>query len=109
MGEAYQAVLHLLNSRTIGFTNAVKGIINFVNGDLLPASDQVIYDKPKWYRQNSVNFVSHNHLAWSIDKKKSTKRYGNLIQSPAQGLNDMLMTHKEQVQGYISSRLANTN
>lgn len=105
VGEAYQAVLHLLNSRTDAFTNGVTGIINFINGDLLPASDQVIYDKPKWYRQNTLNFVSHNHLAWSIDKKKSTKRYGNLVQSPARGLNDMLMAHKEQVQGYINSRL----
>lgn len=105
VGEAYQAGLHLFNSRTDSFVSAVSGIVNFVNGDLLPVSDQVLYDKPKWYKQNSLNFVSHNHLAWSIDKQKSTKRYGNLVRSPAEGLNDMLMTHEDHVQKFIKSML----
>lgn len=38
--------------------------------------------------------------------KKRSKRYGTLVQSPARGLNDMLIHHKRGVQDFILQKVA---
>ena len=105
VGQAYEAVVHLLNSRTSEVIKSVVGIVNFVNGTLIPASSQVLDERPKWYRQHSVNLVSHNHNVWGIDHKKPSKRFGTLVQADFDGLNDMLVDNKERVQEYIVDRI----
>lgn len=57
------------------------------------------------FTQHSLNFVSNNHLVWDIDRKKPSKRFGNLVRSPASKLNDMLGQHQDEVQEFISARV----
>ena len=93
------------------FTKRVTGMVNFISGNRLKAvSDHGFFQHgqslSKWYRANSVNFVANNHLVWDIDgSKKPSKRFGNLIRSPVNGLNDMLGQHQEEVQGFITRRV----
>ncbi len=105
VGQAYEAVVHLLNSRTSDVIKSVKGIVNFVTTTLHPISAQVLDEKPKWYRQNSLVIVSHCHNVWSLEHRKQSKRYGSLIQAEFDGLNDMLVHNREQVQAFILDRI----
>ena len=57
------------------------------------------------FTQHSLNFVSNNHLVWEIDRKKPSKRFGNLIRSPESRLNDMLIKHQEEAQEFILARV----
>ncbi len=87
-------------------------MVNFISeNDLKAVSDHGFFQHgqslSKWYRANSVNFVANNHLVWDIDgSKKPSKRLGNLVRSPVNGLNDMLRQHQEEVQGFITRRVA---
>ena len=93
------------------FTKRVTGLINFISENSLKAvSDHGFFQHgqslSKWYRAHSVNFVANNHLVWDIDgSKKPSKRFGNLVRSPVNGLNDMLGQHQEEVQGFITGRI----
>lgn len=51
-------------------------------------------------------FVSHTHSVWSsgFERGKPSKRYGQLIKSPATGLSEMLMCHKDEVFKWIEER-----
>ena len=86
-------------------------MVNFISENRLKAvSDHGFFQHgqslSKWYRANSVNFVANNHLVWDIDSsKKPSKRFGNLVRSPVNGLNDMLGQHQEEVQGFITRRV----
>lgn len=59
----------------------------------------------KSFIQHSLNFVSNNHLVWDIDRKKPSKRLGNLVRSPESTLNDMLIKHQEEAQEFILARV----
>lgn len=93
------------------FTKRVTGMINFISENHLKAvSDHGFFQHgqslSKWYRANSINFVANNHLVWDIDgSKKPSKRFGNLVRSPVNGLNKMLGQHQEEVQGFIARRV----
>ena len=50
-------------------------------------------------------FVSHTHGVWiTNDRRKPSKRYGQLVQSPRSGLSEMLMHHKEEVFRWIEEK-----
>lgn len=59
------------------------------------------------HTQNSLVFVSHTHGVWnnSENRRKPSKRYGRLIQSPRTGLNEMLLHHKQEVFKWIEERV----
>ena len=86
-------------------------MINFISENSLKAvSDHGFFQHgqslSKWYRAHSLNFVAHNHLVWDIDgSKKPSKRFGNLVRSPVNGLNDMLGQHQEEAQDFIARRV----
>lgn len=56
--------------------------------------------------QNSLVFVSHAHGVWNNveARRKPSKRYGHLIQSPRSGLSEMLLHHKTDVFKWIEGR-----
>lgn len=56
--------------------------------------------------QNSLVFVSRSHGVWNStdSRRKPSKRYGHLVQSPSLGLSEMLMHHKNDVFEFISER-----
>jgi histone deacetylase 6 len=58
------------------------------------------------FAQNSLVFVSHTHGVWNNveTRRKPSKRYGHLIQSPKAGLSEMLMHHKDEVFKWIEER-----
>jgi len=51
-------------------------------------------------------FVSHTHGVWNNveTRRKPSKRYGHLIQSPTSGLSEMLKHHREDVFKWIEER-----
>ena len=135
VGCAYDSIIHLLINRgeysflaysflqasrqlmfwrcvEEDFTKRVTGMVNFISENSLKAvSDHGFFQHgqslSKWYRAHSLNFVANNHLVWDIDgSKKPSKRFGNLVRSPVNGLNDMLGQHQEEVQGFIMRRVA---
>lgn len=58
------------------------------------------------FTQNSLVYVSHTHGVWNNveTRRKPSKRYGTLIQSPKAGLSEMLMHHKDEVFKWIEER-----
>lgn len=63
-------------------------------------------DPPQLTKQNSLVFVSQTHGVWSNveTRRRPSKRYGHLIQSPTSGLSEMLMHHREDVFKWIEDR-----
>ena len=47
-------------------------------------------------------FVGSKHPIYTEADKKTPKRVGNLVKSSSASLHGMLMTHKEEVQNFIS-------
>jgi len=85
-------------------------MINFIGegpgSALVGASDQTVYHLSKWYKSNTLNFISKTHHVWDPDRqRKPSKRYGTLIESSQVGVNDMLTEHQEDVEGWILKRV----
>ena len=65
--------------------------------------------------QHSQVYVSSSHLVWAPEnpfgsssgggRKKISKRFGTLIKSPAQGLNEMLERHRREVEVWSLERV----
>lgn len=53
-------------------------------------------------------FVGRIHPIYTEADRKTPKRVGNLVKSSSASLHGMLMTHKEDVQAYISSLVKST-
>ncbi|KAJ5146545.1 Histone deacetylase superfamily [Penicillium bovifimosum] len=103
VGNAFVGVVNLLMNRE-NLYKRVNGVVSFVceNPVKAVASNTQTW-LSKWYRENSLIFVSRTHGVWDVDRKPS-KRYGQLIRSPRTGLNDMLAAHEEEVYKWISDR-----
>lgn len=56
-------------------------------------------------KQHSFIHVSSDHLVWSSETKKISKRFGRLVKSPGRGLNEMLSRHREEVMAWIAERV----
>ncbi|KAL2846671.1 hypothetical protein BJY01DRAFT_213339 [Aspergillus pseudoustus] len=105
IGNAFYGVANLLINRETLYQR-INGVISFVGENPVRAvasSTQVWLSR--WYKDNSLVFVSHAHGVWkSTDRRKPSKRYGHLIQSPKAGLSEMLMHHKEEVFEWVQQR-----
>lgn len=56
------------------------------------------YLQERWYRDISNIFVAQNHYIWEKAKHKApSRRWGRLIESPHNSIQEMLGHHKEQV------------
>ncbi|KAL2865025.1 histone deacetylase hdaA [Aspergillus lucknowensis] len=107
IGNAFSGVANLLINRETLFQR-VRGVISFVaeNPVRAVASHTQVW-LSRWYKDNSLVFVSHAHGVWkSTDtRRKPSKRYGHLLQSPRAGLSEMLMHHKGEVFDWIQRRV----
>ncbi|KAL4995413.1 hypothetical protein BDV10DRAFT_174661 [Aspergillus recurvatus] len=104
IGNAFYGVANLLINRETLYQR-VNGVISFVARDPVRAvASHTQVWLSRWYRDNSLVFVSKAHGVWKSDRK-ATKRYGKLIQSPKEGLSDMLMHHKDEVFQWIQDRV----
>ncbi|KAL4747341.1 hypothetical protein BDW72DRAFT_182965 [Aspergillus terricola var. indicus] len=104
IGNAFYGVANLLINRETLYQR-VNGVISFVAKDPVRAvASHTQVWLSRWYRDNSLVFVSKAHGVWKSDRK-ATKRYGKLIQSPREGLSEMLMHHKDEVFQWIEDRI----
>ncbi|KKK18747.1 hypothetical protein P175DRAFT_0532574 [Aspergillus ochraceoroseus IBT 24754] len=106
IGNAFYGVANLLINREALYQR-VNGVISFVaeNPVRAVASHTQVW-LSRWYKDNSLVFVSHTHGVWknTENRRKPSKRYGHLLQSPKSGLSEMLMHHKDEVFQWIQSR-----
>ncbi|PGH36252.1 histone deacetylase 6/10 [[Emmonsia] crescens] len=107
VGNAYFGLANLLVN-TERVHERVSGVISFVAENPVRAvSSNTTTWLSKWYKDNSIVFVSHLHSVWAgpENSRKLSKRYGRLIRSPNRGLNEMLNAHKEDVFKFMVDRL----
>ncbi|KAL4805033.1 hypothetical protein BDV18DRAFT_141785 [Aspergillus unguis] len=104
VGNAFYGVANLLINRDTLYQR-INGVISFVAKDPVRAvASHTQTWLSRWYKDNSLVFVSHAHGLWKTDRK-ATKRYGRLIQSPESGLSNMLVHHKNEVFEWIDNRV----
>ncbi|KZF20599.1 Arginase/deacetylase [Xylona heveae TC161] len=105
IGDAYQGLLHILTAREQS-RDHVTGVVNVLSENpLRPVTSQTDDYAGLWYHKNSMVFVSGTHLVWSPDRRRPKKKFGNLIKSPQNGLNEMLHAHQQQIQKFILDRV----
>ncbi|GLA28908.1 histone deacetylase hda1 [Aspergillus niger] len=106
VGNAFYGVANLLINRETLYKR-VNSVVSFVaeNPVRAIASHTQVW-LSRWYKDNSLVFVSHTHGVWNNveTRRKPSKRYGQLVQSPKASLSEMLMHHKEEVYQWISER-----
>ncbi|KAI4267445.1 MAG: hypothetical protein LQ337_008344 [Flavoplaca oasis] len=111
VGSPAKEIVHILNNRET-FFQRISGIILFLDSsNVLPSvSDQNTYYLSKWFKQNSLVFVSGDHPIW-IDNgglKKPGKRFGAVKKSEIEGgVNDMLERHREETVEFVEARIGN--
>ncbi|KAL4795013.1 hypothetical protein BDV19DRAFT_179123 [Aspergillus venezuelensis] len=104
IGNAFYGVANLLINRDTLYTR-INGVISFVAKDPVRAvASHTQVWLSRWYKDNSLVYVSHAHGLWKNAGKKPSKRYGNLLESPKAGLSEMLMHHKSEVCAWIEER-----
>ncbi|KAJ5507082.1 hypothetical protein N7527_009225 [Penicillium freii] len=104
VGNAFLGVANLLINRE-NLYKRVNGVVSFVSENPVRAiASHTQTWLSKWYRENSIVFVSNSHGIWDIQDRRPSKRYGKLVHSPKFDLNEMLDEHKEEVYKWISER-----
>ncbi|KAJ5958003.1 Histone deacetylase class II [Penicillium vulpinum] len=104
VGNAFLGVANLLINRE-NLYKRVNGVVSFVSEHPVRAiASHTQTWLSKWYRENSLVFVSHSHGVWTALDRRPSKRYGQLVHSPKTNLNEMLDEHKEEVYKWISER-----
>ncbi|KAJ5948031.1 hypothetical protein N7466_001046 [Penicillium verhagenii] len=102
MGTAFYGVTSFLINRD-NLYKKVNSVISFVTSHPVRAVASATQTwMSKWYRENSLVFVSHEHGIWD---HKLSKRYGLLRKSPQSYLDDMVGQHKQEVFDWISGRI----
>ncbi|KAL1984364.1 hypothetical protein VTN96DRAFT_9225 [Rasamsonia emersonii] len=110
VGDAFFGVANLLINRD-SIYQRVNSVISFVaeNPVRAVASHTQVW-LSRWYKENSLVYVSHTHGVWNNveGRRRPSKRYGRLIQSPKAGLSEMLVHHKHEVFEWIETRVTAT-
>ncbi|EZF22576.1 hypothetical protein H112_04632 [Trichophyton rubrum D6] len=108
VGDAFLGLANLLINKERVHT-MVSGVICFVAENPVRAvASTTITWLSKWYKENSLVFVSHRHMVWEgqENKQKQYKRYGRLVKSTAaHTLNEMLVNHRADVFKWIEERV----
>ena len=103
IGDSAIAVTYLL-SHADDINNRVNYVFNFISEHDLRAVQRAGDDYfTDWYYKHSECYVAKDHQAWSPERARRIRRkYGKLIQSGSNDLNEMLMEAKEAVQKRMS-------
>ncbi|KAL8903630.1 MAG: hypothetical protein Q9207_003805, partial [Kuettlingeria erythrocarpa] len=81
IGSPSREIVHLLNHRE-SFFQRISAIITFIDASSFPTpalpsvSDQNTYYLSKWYKQNSLVYVSSSHPVWKVDGAERERRPG---------------------------------
>lgn len=106
VGNAYLGVKVLLTNRDC--KSRVRGVVNFVDGNLRPVKSETDPELSTWYRRNSLVYVSRDHACWNdaeLAKKVSKKRFGGVRRSKKTSLNLMMDEHAGEAQTWIAERV----
>ncbi|KAI9689327.1 MAG: Histone deacetylase hda1 [Bathelium mastoideum] len=97
IGDAYLGLINLLSSQE-SCTDRVTFVISFVAETPLNrirrATDEDMM--ARWFYDHSLIFVAGKHGLWERDRKPR-KKFGKLVESAYDELNEMLVGHREQV------------
>ncbi|KAK2763229.1 Histone deacetylase hda1 [Arachnomyces sp. PD_36] len=107
IGDAFYGIANLLMNRDTIY-NRLTGVISYVGKNPVRAiSSNNDPNLSRWYKSNSLVFVSANHGVWSGPDgfRKPSKRYGTLHKSSKIGLSEMLVQHKSDVFDWILQRV----
>ncbi|KAH6717606.1 hypothetical protein BKA61DRAFT_289348 [Leptodontidium sp. MPI-SDFR-AT-0119] len=80
IGDAYFGIKQLLISRP-STTEKVPGILCFVTGSLRPVKSETDPNLSKWYKANTLLYVSPDHACWSDEeaaRKVRKNRFGRV-------------------------------
>jgi len=110
IGEAFKGILHILNTRNYESLDRIAGVIAFAAENALrPVSESFIVDFAKWYFRNSRIFVARDHPVWAPERvRKTSRKFGYLIESSVVGLNPMLVRHRREVEGFLLAKAGKT-
>ncbi|KAJ5104326.1 histone deacetylase Hda1 [Penicillium alfredii] len=105
IGNAFFGVANLLMNRE-GLYKHINGVISFVAETPVRAiASHTQTWLSKWYRENSLVFVSSTHGLWvNTERKQHLRRYGGLVKSPSSGLSEMMAQHKDRVFDWLAER-----
>ncbi|KAL9080214.1 MAG: hypothetical protein Q9157_000997 [Trypethelium eluteriae] len=97
IGDAYLGLINLLSNQE-SCTDRITFLISFVaetplNRIRRPADEDEV---ARWFYQHSLIFVARKHGLWDRDRKPR-KKFGRLVESAYDDLNEMLVGHREQV------------
>ncbi|EXJ84628.1 histone deacetylase 6/10 [Capronia epimyces CBS 606.96] len=103
-GHAFHAVAKLVSENENVYPNLL-GIIGFIaTNPIRPIANPGSHWVSQWYRDNSLVFVSQVHSLWKKDGHPS-KRYGKLVRSNGEVLNQMMKIHEHEVFDWIKQQI----
>ena len=97
IGDAYLGLINLLSNQE-SCIDRITFVISFVAetplNKIRRATDEE--NVARWFYQRSLIFVAGKHGLWERDRKPR-KKFGNLVESAYDELNEMLIGHREHV------------
>ncbi|OBT80163.1 hypothetical protein VF21_00614 [Pseudogymnoascus sp. 05NY08] len=104
VGDSYGAVRELLVNRES--KHKVPLVVSFVSGSLRPVRSETDASLAHWYKKHSRVYVAADHLCWTdpeLERKVTKSRFGRVVKSGVEGLNNMLRAHLPEVVGLLGS------
>ena len=97
VGAAYTAIIELLKANERITARIDKLFFFIADQDLRSCRSATDDNLSLWYYDTSMVFTAQNHHIWDINQRKPKKRFGTLIHSPHEDLQQMLAYHKEEI------------
>ncbi|KAJ4550531.1 Histone deacetylase hda1 [Exophiala dermatitidis] len=103
-GHAFHAIAKLVSENESVYPTLL-GIVGFISTEpIRPISNPGSHWVSQWYRDNSLVYVSKVHSLWKKEGKAS-KRYGNLVRSNGEVLNQMMKVHEQEVFAWMIEKI----
>ena len=106
-GHAFHAAAKLVSENDSVYPNLL-GVVCFISTQpIRPVSNPSSHNLANWYKENSLVFVSEKHSLWKKEKEgaRVSKRYGTLKRSTGEVLNGMMISHRDEVFGWMGRRM----
>ncbi|KAI0085134.1 histone deacetylase complex protein [Irpex rosettiformis] len=105
-GPGCQALMHLLNNRTVGLMRLVKGVIQVVGNWNVPATPVDNTELRKWYWKHSAVFLPRGHRLFA--NPKPFKKHGKLHEADEPQPIRLLLKAFDRIVTYIPQMLNDT-
>ncbi|CZT10489.1 related to histone deacetylase A [Rhynchosporium graminicola] len=112
IGDAYFGIKQLLISRPTT-VNKVTGILCFVTGTLRPVKSETDPSLSKWYKANTLLYVSPDHACFADEasaRRVRKERFGRVVEADivvgkGDGVGKMLRRHESDSQSWIKKQV----